>query len=302
MGHDHDHGDVASADRRLLFIALAITASVVAAEIAAGIIANSLALLSDAAHNLTDAGSIALALFAARLASRPATSRYTFGLKRAEILSAQINGVSLIALGAVIGFDAVQRLFDPPEVDAGLVIVLGAVTAIANAAAGWVLSKAQRRSLNVEGAMQHILTDLYASVAALVAGLAVLAFEFQRADPIAALVVVGIMFWSGWHLLRDSTRVLLEAAPADIDSDAVGRAMLEHPGVREVHDLHVWELTSDFPALAAHVLVERSADCHGARRELEALLHERFHIEHTTLQVDHSGDELLTIEPAYDRP
>jgi cobalt-zinc-cadmium efflux system protein len=302
VGHDHDHGDVASADRRLLFIALAITASVVVAELAAGIIANSLALLSDAAHNLTDAGSIALALFAARLAARPATSRYTFGLKRAEILSAQINGVSLIALGAVIGFDAVQRLFDPPDVDAGLVIVLGAVTAVANAAAGWVLSKAQRRSLNVEGAMQHILTDLYASLAALVAGLAVFAFEFQRADPIAALVVVGIMFWSGWHLLRDSTRILLEAAPADIDSDAVGRAMLEHPGVREVHDLHVWELTSDFPALAAHVLVERSADCHGARRELEVMLHDRFHIKHTTLQVDHSGDELLTIESAYDHP
>ncbi len=295
MGHDHDHGDVASADRRLLFIALAITVSVVVAEVVAGIVAHSLALLSDAAHNVTDAGSIALALFAARLAARPATARYTFGLKRAEILSAAVNGAALLALGAVIAFDAVQRLFDPPEVQAGLVIALGTVTAIANASAGWVLSKAQRRSLNIEGAMQHILTDLYASVAAILAGLAIVLFDFPRADPIAALVVVGIMFWSGTHLVRSASRVLLEAAPEGVDANAVGTAMIAHGDVQEVHDLHVWEVTSGFPALAAHVLVTQEADCHACRRELEQMLHERFHIEHTTLQVDHQGERLLTI-------
>jgi cobalt-zinc-cadmium efflux system protein len=295
--HHHDH-DVVHADRRLLAIALAITVSIVVAQVAAGLVANSLALLSDAAHNLTDAASIGLALIAARLASRPATAAYTFGLRRAEIMSAQVNGAALVVLGLVIAIDAIARLTDPPDVEAGYVIALGTVGAAGNAAAGWVLSRSQRRSLNVEGAMRHILTDLYASLAAVLAGIAVLAFDFHRADPIAALAVVVIMLWSGWGLLRDSGRVLLEGTPAGMDTLEVGRAMAAVGCVREVHDLHIWELTSGFTALAAHVLVRPGDNCHATRRDLERMLVERFGISHTTLQVDHeAADELLSIDP-----
>lgn len=292
-GHHHHHGVSADADQGKLVAALAITASVVVAEVVAGLLANSLALLSDAAHNVTDAASIGLALFAVRLAARPATARFTYGFKRAEIMSAQVNGAALVALGLVIGVDAVRRLFDPPAVTGEVVIALGLVGGAANLAAAWVLSRAQRHSLNVTGAMQHILTDLYASAAAVAAGVAVLLFAFPRADAIAALVVVAIMFRSGWGLLRDSGRILLEGSPEGTDVEAIGHAMASLRGVREVHDLHVWEVTSGFPSLSAHVLVAPGADCHGLRADLERLLRDRFGVSHSTLQVDHQSDEGL---------
>ncbi len=298
--HHHDHRHLAvEADQRSLALALAITAAVMVAEVVVGLLASSLALLSDAAHNLSDAASLALALVAGRLALRPPTGGFTFGLKRAEVLSAQVNGASLLVLGAIIAYDAIGRLVDPPEVDGAPVVLVGVLGALANGSAAWVLSRAHRQSLNVEGARRHILTDLYASLAAAVAGVVVLLAGLDRADPIAALVVVAIMLRSGWGLVRDSGRVLLEGAPAGIDTGQVGRALSRHDGVVEVHDLHLWELTTDFPALAAHVLVAPHADCHAIRRELEGLLHERFSIEHTTLQVDHApADGLLTITPS----
>ena len=286
-GHDHSHGVSPDADRRWLGIALALLLSFMGIEIAVGLIANSLALLSDAAHMLTDAGSVALALVAARLATRPPTRRFTFGLGRAEILSAQINGASLLVLAGVIGFEAVRRLMDPPDVEGGLVIAVGLIGAGVNIASAWALSRAERRSLNVEGARQHVLADLYASLGAAAAGAVVVIWGFQEADGIAALVVSMLMLRSGWALLRDSGRVLLEGTPRGMDRDEIGDALARHPGVREVHDLHVWEVTSGFPALAAHILVAPKDDCHARRRELEQLLDERFGIDHTTLQVDH---------------
>lgn len=294
--HRHDHSVSPSADQKWLALALLITAGIMVAEIVAGLVAGSLALLSDAAHNLTDAASIGLALIAARLAARPARGALTFGLKRVEILSAQINGAGLLVLAALIAFDAIRRLADPPAIDAGVVIAIGVVGAVANMGAGWALSRAERRSLNVDGAMQHVLADLYGSFAAIAAGLAVLLFDFSRGDPIAALVVVALMLRSAYRLLRDSGRVLLEAAPVGFDVDAIGSAMVHRPGVREVHDLHVWEVTSGFPSLSAHVLVGRDQDCHAARRDLETMLHDRFDIEHTTLQVEHEGGELIELE------
>ena len=298
MGHDHghSHGDVANADQRKIAIALALTAAIMVAEIAVGLIAGSIALLADAAHNATDALAIGLALFAARISQRAASSRYTFGLQRSEILSAQANGVGLLVLAAVIGYDSIRRLFDPPEVEAGLVIALGVIGGVVNILAAWSLSRAQRRSLNVEGAMQHVLADLYGSIAAAAAGVAVLATGFLQADPIAALVVVALMLRSGWQLTRDSGRVLLEGAPRGLETTGIGKAMAAEQGVTEVHDLHIWEVTSDFPALSAHVLVGRDTDCHKARRQLERMLHDRFEIEHTTLQVDHEGGELINLE------
>jgi cobalt-zinc-cadmium efflux system protein len=308
-GHAHDHGDhdhhhhhapSADADTRWLAVALALIAGFMVVEVAGGLLASSLALLSDAAHMLTDAAAIGLALVAARLAARPAGGRFTFGFGRAEILSAQINGAALLVLAGVIAIAAIQRLVSPPEVDGAFVVVVGLVGAVVNVAAAWALGRAERRSLNVEGARQHVLTDLYASLAAAAAGAIVLVSGFDRADGIAALFVSLLMVRSGWGLLRESGRVLLEAAPRGMDPQAIGRAMAAEPGIVEVHDLHVWEVTSGFPALAAHVLVRPGDDCHAARRNLQRMLEDQFGIRHVTLQVDHATEvgRLLEIEPS----
>ena len=297
-GHEHHHHAVSpTADRRRLAAALALILAFMVAEVVAGLLAGSLALLSDAAHMLTDAGSLALALVAARLAARPPTGRFTFGLGRAEILSAQINGAVLLVLAGVIAIEAVQRFSSPPDVKGGVVLVVGLLGAVVNVAAAWQLARAERRSLNVEGARAHVLTDLYASLGAALAGAVILLTGFTEADPIAALVVSALMLRSGWALVRDSVSVLLEGSPEGVRTEDVGRALAGAPGIVEVHDLHVWEVTSGFPAIAAHVLVRPGDDCHARRRELEHLLAERFGIEHTTLQVDHESEsELLDIE------
>lgn len=292
-GHHHHHGVSADADRRPLAAALAIIAAVMVVEVVAGLVADSVALLSDAAHMLTDAGAIGLALFAARLAARPTTGTFTFGLKRAEVLSAQLNGASLLVLGALLGYEAVGRLGAPPDVDGRLVIVVGAVGALANVAAAAMLARAERQSLNIEGARAHVLADLYGSFAAIAGGIAVVTAGFDEADAIAALVVVVLMLRSGWGLVRDASRVLLEGTPKGTDQEEIGRAMAAVPGVREVHDLHVWEVTTGFPSLSAHVLVAPDSDCHGIRHEIERMLRERFALDHTTLQVEHEGSEGL---------
>ena len=301
-GHDHHHHHApsADADRRWLAVALGLIVVFVVVEVVAGILASSLALLSDAAHMLTDAGAIALALVAVGLAARPAGGRFTFGFGRAEILSAQINGAALLVLAGVIAVEALRRLSSPPEVDAPFVIAVGLAGAAVNVGAAVALGRAERRSLNIEGARQHVLTDLYASLAAAASGLVILLFDWDRADGAAALLVSALMVHSGWGLLRDSGRVLLEAAPKGMDPPSIGRAMASEPGVVEVHDLHVWEVTSGFPALAAHVLVRPGDDCHSVRRRLQTMLDERFGIDHVTLQVDHAptSERLLEIEHA----
>ena len=296
--HGHHHAISAGADRGKLRLALGLILGFMVVEVAAGLLADSLALLSDAAHMLTDAGSVGLALVALRLAARPPTGRFTFGLGRAEILSAQVNGAALLVLAGVLGVEAVRRLSDPPAVEGGLVVAVGLLGAAVNLGSAWALAQAERRSLNVEGARAHVLTDLYASLGAALAGAIILTTGFREADPIAALAVSALMLRTAWSLLRESGLVLLEGTPRDLDSDAVGRALARHPGVIEVHDLHVWEVTSGVPALAAHVLVAPGDDCHGIRLELEQLLQDRFAIAHTTLQVDHEhADSLLEIEP-----
>jgi cobalt-zinc-cadmium efflux system protein len=296
--HEHHHHGVSpDADRRRLGAALALILAFMVAEVVAGLLAGSLALLSDAAHMLTDAGSLALALVAARLAARPPTGRFTFGLGRAEILSAQINGAVLLVLAGVIAIEAVQRFSQPPDVDGGVVLVVGLLGAVVNVAAAWQLARAERRSLNVEGARAHVLTDLYASLGAALAGLIIVVTGFTEADPIAALLVSALMLRSGWALVRDSVTVLLEGSPEGLRTEDVGRALAGAPGIVEVHDLHVWEVTSGFPAIAAHVLVAPGDDCHARRRELELLLAERFGIEHSTLQVEHeTAPQLIDIE------
>jgi cobalt-zinc-cadmium efflux system protein len=292
----HGHGASADADRGKLRVALALIVGFMVAEVVTGLVANSLALLSDAAHMLTDAAAIALSLVAIELAARPAEGRMTFGLKRVEILSAQANGVTLLVLAAIIAIEAVRRLFDPSGVDGVLVLVVALAGIVVNVAATAILARANRQSLNVEGSFQHLLTDLYAFIGTAVAAVVILLTGFDRADAIASLLVAGLMLRSAYGLLRDSGRIFLEASPKGIDPEQIGRRMAALPGVVEVHDLHVWEVTSEFPALSAHVTVAGSANCHRLRLELAELIDRDFDIHHTTLQVEHQPERLVQIE------
>jgi cobalt-zinc-cadmium efflux system protein len=292
--HDHAHGHAyVGEDARRLRFALALILVFMAGEVAVGIVAHSLALLSDAAHMLTDAGALAMSLVVLRLALRPAHGNQTFGLRRSEILSAQANGAALLVLGFVIVYGAIRHLVAPPQASGGAILAVALVGIAVNLLATWQLAGANRDSLNVEGSFQHVLNDLFAFVATAIAGVVILGTGWVRADAVAALLVAALMLRAAWHLLRDSGRVLLDIAPAGLSVEEIGIAMASHPRVVEVHDLHVWEVTSEFPLLSAHVLVEPGADCHGIRRELEKLLQSRFGIEHTTLQVDHASSAKL---------
>jgi cobalt-zinc-cadmium efflux system protein len=265
-----------------------------AVEIVAGILASSLALLSDAGHMLTDAAALAISLMAARLAARPAYGAMTYGLGRAEILSAQANGLTLLVLAGLILYGAIVRLVSPPAVTGGVVLGVALAGILVNLLTVRILAGggAHERSLNLEGSYRHILTDLYGFIATAIAGAVILAAGFVRADAIASLLIAGLMLHAAYGLLKASGRVFMEAAPAGLEPDEVGHALAAHTGVVEVHDLHVWEVTSGFAALSAHVVVRAGDDCHELRRSLAHLLEQRFDIHHTTLQVDHEAGPL----------
>jgi cobalt-zinc-cadmium efflux system protein len=294
----HSHGAGRDADVRWLAAAGALIVVFMVGEVVAGVIGHSLALVSDAAHMLTDAASIALALVTTKLAARPPRGGYTYGLRRTEILSAQANGITLVLLGIWLGYEAVRRLITPQQVTGALMLGVALAGVCVNLIASWMLARsrgaAARRSLNIEGATAHVLTDLYAFIATAIAAVVVLTSGFDRADPIATLLVVGLMLYAGGGLIRQSGRIFLEAAPAGLDPAAVGAAMAARAHVAEVHDLHIWEITSGMPAASAHVLVAPGQDCHAVRADLEALLAREYDITHATLQVDHvSGRQSL---------
>ena len=292
--HRHDHGDArrrTTDDRALLAVSLALILGFMVVEVVVGILASSLALLADAGHMLTDAAALALALVAAWAASQPPQGRWTFGLGRAEILAAQANGVTLVLVALWIVYEAVRRLFDPPEVAAGLVAVVALAGVAVNLVVVALLARARRDSLNVRGAYLHVATDLAAFAGTAVAAGLIAATGWDRFDPLASLGVAALMLVAAWSLVKESGRIFLEGAPGSAPPADVGRVIAEHPGVVDAHDVHVWTVTSGFPALSAHVLVDPGADCHRIRLELEGVLRERFGIDHTTLQVDHVGVE-----------
>ena len=301
--HHHGHG----ADANALRSALALILAFMAAEIVAGLIASSLALLSDAAHMLTDAVALAVSLLAARLAARPAKGAMTYGLGRAEILSAQANGLTMLVLGGLIVYGGIAHLVAPSNVDGAVVLPVALVGIVVNLTAVRVLHPppgGERRSLNIEGSYQHLLTDLFGFIATAVAAGVILATGFHRADAIASLLIAAVMIHASLGLLSASMRVMMEAAPAGLDPEEIGRTLARQPGVAEVHDLHVWEVTSGFPALSAHVIVEAGQDCHEVRRGLSRLLAERFELEHSTLQVEHAraSQPPLQIEVTHGEP
>jgi cobalt-zinc-cadmium efflux system protein len=284
-----------------LTIALLLVAGLMAGEITAGMIAHSLALLADAGHMLTDAAALAFALFAAAMAARPAAGRWTFGYSRLEILAAQTNGITLGLIAIWIVWSAVHRLIDPRDVRGGIVLVVALAGVVVSLMASVVLARASRDSLNVRGAFLHIATDVAAFGAAALAGGLILATGWNRLDPIASLLVAVLMLWSSAQLLRESTTIFLERAPSDADPEAIGQALVAEHDVVEVHDLHVWTVTSGFPALSAHVLVSAEADCHAARRRLERTLADRFGLTHTTLQVEHAEPSTVELGDAVAR-
>ena len=298
-GHDHSHGDHdhhghgqthGSADKRALAIVLVLTGGFMVAEVIGGLLTGSLALLADAGHMLSDTASLGVALFAAWLAGRPATPSRSFGFRRAEILAALFNGVTLVAISIWIFIEAYRRLSEPPEVLGGLMLAVAVLGLLVNVAGAVILSRSEGESLNVEGALRHVLADVLGSIGAIVAAIIIIFTGWRYADPLVSAIIGLLVLASSWRLLRDSVTILLEATPRGIDAEGVGTKMVGIEGVREVHDLHIWTITSGFPALAAHVLVGQSENCHEKRRELEDLLQHEYGIEHTTLQVDHVGD------------
>jgi len=283
--HEHEHG---AGNLRALALALALTASYTVVEVVGGYLTGSLALLADAVHMLSDNVALALALAAVWLAAKPATPERTFGYKRAEVLVALANGVLLVALAIWIFVEAATRLADPREVEAGWMLVVALIGIGVNIASGAILSRA-RGSINVEAAFRHVVADLLGSLGVVLAAILILATGWLRVDPLVSILIGILVLASSWAILRDTTSILLESAPRGIATRDVGLRLAGAPGVVEVHDLHIWTITSGFPALSAHVLVKPGEDCHQRRRELERLLRDEFAIEHTTLQVDHAS-------------
>jgi cobalt-zinc-cadmium efflux system protein len=296
MSH-HEHGTGArKGSRRALAIVLALTASFTVVEIIGGLLTGSLALLADAGHMLSDNLSLGIALFAAWLAGRPATPEKSFGYRRAEILAALANGTTLVAISIWIFAEAYSRLREPTDVLGGPMLAVAALGLLVNVAGATVLYRSGGENLNVEGAMRHVVADALGSVGAMVAAAVIILTGWRYADPLISIAIGLLILGSSWKLLRDSTNILLEATPRNLNAEEVGHKMAAADGVVEVHDLHIWTITSGFPALAAHVLVGRDEDCHARRRELEELLAHEFDISHTTLQVDHVGDHHASLE------
>jgi cobalt-zinc-cadmium efflux system protein len=287
---DHAHGVSADADRRYLLIALILLAAFMLAEVIVAVISGSLALLSDAGHMLSDVGAIGAALWAIRLAARPAAGAWTFGWKRAEILSAAGNGITLLVVSGIVAVEAITRLIHPPRVDGGPVVVVAAAGIAVNIAAAWVLARANRSSLNVQGAFRHVLTDLYGFIGTVIAGIVILATGWTRADAIASLIVVALMLKAAWELLAASGRILLEAAPKTMDLDDVRAHLLATEHVRDLHDLHAWTVTSSLPALSAHIVIDDACFTEGCvprlLDQLQSCLAGHFDVEHSTFQLE----------------
>jgi cobalt-zinc-cadmium efflux system protein len=315
VAHSHDHGDSHAGhshgfgahalearredSRRRMSVALAINVALLLVEAVGGILTGSLAVLADAGHLLSDVGSIVLALIAARLAARPASGRRTFGYQRSEVLAALVNGLLLVAVSVGIGVAAVGRLSNPPGIDGAGVLVLGALGLAGNLAATLVLARGQREDVNLEGVLRHSAADALGSFGVLIAGAFVLLGGSDIVDPIVGILISVLVLFSSWRLIKEPFDVLMESAPANLDVDAMGAELCREPGVRSVHDLHVWTVTAGFPSIAAHVVVARGTDRDLARQRLELILRERFGLEHTTLQMEEEAEGgLLRVENA----
>jgi len=297
-GHDHDQerpgqpareaaaggGGGADASRRRLTAALALTASFMVVEVVAGFLSGSLALLSDAGHMLTDAGALGLALWAQRLGTRPRSGQKTFGYRRAEILAAAANGIVLGITAIAVIVEAVRRFSSPPVIHGYSMLSVATIGLGINLLSAWILSRGEAHDLNLRAAAAHVLADAAGSVAAMVAAILILTRGWTIADPIGSVLISLLILYGGWRLLRESTHVLMEGAPAGIDVGAVERLVRETPGVCEVHDLHVWSIVGDAPVITAHVLLDPGAHGVEVARDVGRRIEDRVGPAHVTVQ------------------
>lgn len=301
--HGHGHGHAHGGTGRALWVALVLTALLGVIQIGGAIAFDSLALVSDAVHNLSDGVAVALAVGAAWLAGLPARGGVTFGFRRAEVLAAVINSIVLIGLSLFIAVEAVQRLDRPPEIAGGGVAVIGAIGIVLNALPVVLLLRAGARDdLNAHATMLHFAADVLASVATLVAGLLIALTGWVAADAIASIAVAALIVVGAARVLRDAVRVLLEVAPAGVEVEAIGRRLCALDGVADVHDLHVWEISDGFPMLATHVVVEPGVDQHAMLHRMERILRDEFDIAHVTIQIDVHHARGLAIQHRLEQP
>lgn len=274
--------------------ALLINVVMVVVSVVGAVITGSLALFADAGHVLSDVLAIALGIAAAKVAARPASGRGTFGMGRVEILAALINGLALVAVAVYVAIEAIGRFSDPPEIDGLGVLLFGGLGLLGNVLATWVLVRGDRTDINLEGVLRHSVADALGSLGVVVAGVGIMLTGFNELDPIIGLLISVLILLSSWRLIREPVEVLLERAPEGLEVEEVGMAIARVSGVREVHDLHIWSITSGFPALAAHVTVDATCEVDDTRRAIEKMLGDDFNIEHTTLQV--SAERLLQLD------
>ncbi len=285
MTKDHYYNPTENRGRPLA-LALAITSVYFMAEVVGGILTNSLALLSDAGHMFSDIAALGLSLFAFRMARRPATAKRTYGYHRVEILAALINGLTLWLIVGIIFHEAYHRFLDPPEVQSLGMLVVAALGLGVNLAAGFILYGSDRESLNLRGAFLHVVGDALGSVGAIAAGIIMLLTGWYLADPLVSVFIGLLILYSSWGLVKESIEILMQSVPKGIDIEEVQRAMEQVSGVTKVHDLHIWAVTSGVSTLSAHVVVNGREDFHQVLNELEAILRERFNVEHTTIQLE----------------
>ena len=291
-GHGHDHGSAyGEKNRKRLAIVLGLVTLYMVAEVVGGLLTNSLALLADAGHMLSDAAALALSLFAMWVARKPPTAKHTYGYYRTEILAALVNGATLVAISVYVVIEAVQRFRQPAEVEGGLMMAVAAGGLLVNLAGLWILNAGRSESLNVQGAWLHVLTDALGSVGAMAAGGLIWAFGWSWADPAASILISVLVLYSSWALLKEAVAVLMEGAPGDVDVDQVRDAIRAVPGVRAVHDLHVWTITSGMVALSGHVVVGDEDYTPAMLTRIRGPLHDRFGIDHVTVQLECEGFE-----------
>lgn len=290
-GHQHAHGQRAgnAGQRRALWIALVLNGGFLAAEVVGGLVFGSLALLADAAHMLSDVAGLAIALVAAQLMSRAASHRHSYGLQRAEVLGAQANALTLLAVAGYIVIEAVRRLDRPDDVSGLGVLVVASLGLSINAGSAVLLARAAGRSLHMRGAVLHMVLDAAGSVAAIIAGATIFLGGPGWIDPALSIVIAALVIWSGFGLLRQTTRVLLESAPDDVDTAEVEAALLAEPDISGVHHLHLWTVSSELTALSGHIVLEGEPTLHAAQSrgdDLRALLGSKFGIGHATLELE----------------
>ncbi|MCT2535757.1 cation diffusion facilitator family transporter [Aquibacillus koreensis] len=281
-GHNHHHG----ANKKALFISFILIASFMVVEVIGGLVTNSLALLSDAGHMLSDAAALGLSLLAIKIGEKASSSTKTFGYKRLEILAAFINGLTLLAISLYIFWEAYHRFLEPPNVSGGMLFI-AIIGLIVNIVVAWILMQGDTHgNLNMRSAFLHVMGDLLGSVGAIIAGLLIIFLGWNIADPIASVIVAILILISGWRVTKDSFHVLMEGKPSHIDLKVVEEKLLSFPGVKNVHDLHIWTITSDFPTLSCHLVVKENINRDDLLHEISHVLQDEFHLKHTTIQME----------------